>query len=88
MIRLVLFLVLFSVAVAAIAYGVYLAWRSAFGLSPAERRAADKTDAESARLLASAVRLLETGLTDPMYRQSIDWTESARNIVDAYYEGD
>ena len=83
MIRYLLLLAAFG-ALGLAAWGIYYGITN---LSPAERVAANKTSAESARLLARSVRLLEAGLQDPMYRQSVDWTEAAQSVVDAYYEG-
>lgn len=66
--------------------GYYL-YRRSVGESKqtlAQRRAAAIEDAEADRLLAKAVRLLDAGLLDPVYRQSESWNEIARDIVDDY----
>ena len=57
-------------------------------LSPADHVAAAHPQTESAHLLARSVRLMETGLNDPMYRQSEDWSNKARQIVASYYQED
>ena len=45
-----------------------------------------RTNAELATVASDAVRLLEHGAADPLFRQSSDWDHQASRIVTAYYE--
>lgn len=42
-------------------------------------------DEETRRMLERTIRQLDRALVDPMYRQSTEWEDQARSLVDAYY---
>jgi hypothetical protein len=42
-------------------------------------------DSEARRIALDAIRHLDKALVDPMYRQSSEWEDEARRLVDSYY---
>ncbi len=44
-----------------------------------------KVESESRAIDAQAIRLLDRALADPMYRQSTEWEDQAKALVDGYY---
>lgn len=58
----------------------------AYGPSLAQQAAERRSVQANAKLLSQAVRLLDQGLLDPLYRQSADWTSKAARIVADYNE--
>jgi hypothetical protein len=70
----------------------FIAWMFWFLLDGPQDRAKRKKEArefeaaQKARELdARAIRLLDRALVDPMYRQSTEWEDQAKALVDAYY---
>ena len=50
-----------------------------------ERKREFKATHEARAIDAQAIRLLDRALVDPMYRQSTEWEDQAKALVDAYY---
>lgn len=49
------------------------------------RQEAAPGDLEARRIALQAVRLLDRALGDPMVRQSTQWEDQAKALVDGYY---
>lgn len=51
----------------------------------AERKHAAPGELDAQRIALEAIRHLDQALVDPMYRQSTQWEDRARSLVDSYY---
>lgn len=77
-----------SVVVLMLLFAWMMWWLDGGGERRAERKASErrlKAEQKYVAVDAQAIRLLDRALADPMYRQSTEWEDQAKALVDDYY---